>query len=67
MKSPERGVIEAVLPRAMVQVRLDRGPVVRAGVDSACRGVTVRLIAGDRVEVRLTERDPTRGQVVRKL
>jgi translation initiation factor IF-1 len=51
----------------MYRVRLGDGRVVRAGVDAACRGTLVKLIAGDRVELRLVTRDPTRGQIVRKL
>lgn len=63
----ETGVIEAVLPRALYQVRLEEGRVVRVGVDALCRGTVVRLIAGDRVGVRIAARDPNRGQIVRKL
>ena len=62
-----RGTVEAVLPRAMYRVRLEEGRALRVGVDTACRATVVRLIAGDRVEVRLAERDPSRGQIVRKL
>lgn len=65
--STQTGVIEAVLPRALYLVRLNEGQVVRAGLDAVCRGTLVRLIAGDRVGVRVTERDPNRGQIVRKL
>lgn len=60
------GVIEAVLPRGLYQVRLDDGRVLRVGVDAACRGVVVKLIAGDQVDVRVAARDPNRGQIVRK-
>jgi translation initiation factor IF-1 len=51
----------------MHRVRLSEGRVVRAGVDVAARGTLVKLIAGDRVEVRIVARDPSRGQIVRKL
>jgi translation initiation factor IF-1 len=51
----------------MFRVRLGQGRVVRAGVDVAARGTLVKLIAGDRVELRLAARDPNRGQIVRKL
>jgi translation initiation factor IF-1 len=63
----EAGVVEEVLPSGMHRVRLSEGRVVRAGVDVAARGTLVKLIAGDRVEVRLVARDPSRGQIVRKL
>jgi translation initiation factor IF-1 len=50
----------------MYRVRLAQGRVVRAGVDVKSRGGIVKLIAGDRVAVRLSERDPGRGQIVRR-
>jgi translation initiation factor IF-1 len=61
------GVIEEVLPRALYRVRLEEGRAIRVGVDVNSRGGIVKLIAGDRVQVRLAERDPSRGQIVRKL
>jgi translation initiation factor IF-1 len=63
----ETGVIEEVLPSAMYRVRLSEGRTLRAGVDIKARGVLVKLIAGDRVEVRILARDPSRCQIVRKL
>jgi translation initiation factor IF-1 len=60
-------VIEAVLPRAMYRVRSSKGRVVRAGVDALSSGTIVKLIIGDRVEMRIAARDPNRGQIVRKL
>jgi translation initiation factor IF-1 len=51
----------------MYRIRLAGGRALRAGVDIKARGVLVKLIAGDRVEVRLLARDPSRGQIVRKL
>jgi translation initiation factor IF-1 len=50
----------------MHRVRLRDGRTIKAGVDVQCRGTLVKLIAGDRVEVRTLERDPGRGQIVRK-
>jgi translation initiation factor IF-1 len=51
----------------MYRVRLEQGQVIRAGLDVKSRGGIVKLIAGDRVAVRRSERDPSRGQIVRKL
>lgn len=62
----ETGIVEEVLPSGMYRVRLSEGRVVRAGIDVACRGTLVKLISGDRVEVRVVARDPSRGQIVRK-
>jgi translation initiation factor IF-1 len=60
-------VIEAVLPRAMYRVRSSQGRVLRVGVDALSSGTIVKLIVGDRVLIRVAERDPSRGQIVRKL
>jgi translation initiation factor IF-1 len=66
-EATETGVVEAVLPRAMFRVRLSDGRVLRVGVDALSSGTIVKLIAGDRVGVRIAARDPSRGQIVRKL
>jgi translation initiation factor IF-1 len=66
-EATETGVIEAVLPRAMYRVRLGEGRLIRVGVDALCSGTVVKLIVGDRVVVRSAARDPSRGQIVRKL
>ncbi|HVZ32760.1 MAG TPA: hypothetical protein VG963_10060 [Polyangiaceae bacterium] len=60
-------MIEAVLPRAMYRVRSSQGRVLRVGVDALSSGTIVKLIVGDRVLIRIAERDPSRGQIVRKL
>ena len=60
-------MIEAVLPRAMYRVRSSQGRLLRVGVDALSSGTIVKLIVGDRVVLRLAERDPSRGQIVRKL
>lgn len=51
----------------MYRVRLVEGRVIRAGLDVKSKGGIVKLIAGDRVAIRLSERDPSRGQIIRKL
>jgi len=65
--STETGIVEEALPSGMYRVRISDGRVLRVGVDAACRGTLVKLIAGDRVELRIATRDPSRGQIVRKL
>ena len=62
----ETGVVEEALPSGMYRVRVSDGRMLRVGVDVACRGTLVKLIAGDRVELRIAGRDPSRGQIVRK-
>jgi len=59
--------IEGVLPRAMYRVRSSEGRLMRVGVDASSSGTIVKLIVGDRVVVRIAARDPSRGQIVRKL
>jgi translation initiation factor IF-1 len=66
-EATETGVIEAVLPRAMYRVRSSEGRLIRVGVDALCSGTIVKLIVGDRVAIRIAARDPSRGQIVRKL
>ena len=61
------GAIVEVLPNVMFRVRLDDGRSVRAGAASELRHAVVRLIAGDRVGVRLSSYDPSRGQITKKL
>lgn len=62
-----RGVIEAVLPRALYRVRLDDGVEITASLASKARQVTVRLIPGDDVLVELSPYDPTRGRIKKRL
>lgn len=61
-----QGVIEAVLPQALYRVRCDQGATVLASVAAEARRVTVRFFPGDRVTVRLSPYDPTRGRIVRR-
>jgi translation initiation factor IF-1 len=51
----------------MYRVRLADGRVVRAGLATAARHSIVRLIGGNKVEVRLSSHDRNRGQIVKKL
>ncbi|MDH3728936.1 MAG: translation initiation factor IF-1 [Myxococcales bacterium] len=62
-----RGVIEAVLPRALYRVRLDDGVEITASLASKARQVTVRLMPGDDVLVELSPYDPTRGRIKERL
>jgi translation initiation factor IF-1 len=70
-EATETGVIEAVveglLPRAMYRVRSSKGRLMRVGVDASSSGTIVKLIVGDRVAIRIAARDPSRGQIIRKL
>jgi translation initiation factor IF-1 len=61
------GTIENILPLALYAVRLEDGRTVHASASEATRHATTRLIQGDRVIVRLSQHDPNRGQITRKL
>jgi translation initiation factor IF-1 len=50
----------------MYLVVLADGRSVRAGLDTKARHSLVRLIKGDRVQLRLSPTDPTRGQITAK-
>jgi translation initiation factor IF-1 len=60
------GVIEAALPQALFRVRGDHGEVVTASLSAEARRVTVRVLPGDRVTVRLSPYDPGRGRIIRR-
>jgi translation initiation factor IF-1 len=51
----------------MFRIRLGDGRMVKAGLATTSRHVIVRLIAGDRVLLRIFESDPGRGEITRKL
>ena len=67
------GVVEAQLPSALYRVRLADGkPGVTPGTITAHlsadpRRNFVRILTGDRVRVRLSPRDLTRGAIVARL
>jgi translation initiation factor IF-1 len=66
------GVVEAQLPSALYRVRVTAGPGTRAGTVTAHlsadpRRNFVRILVGERVRVRLSPRDLTRGAIVAKL
>ena len=63
----EQATVTEVLPRGMYLVALDSGRRLRVGLPSSSKHGLVRIIAGDRVEVRLAQNDPNRGQILKKL
>ena len=66
-RSAREGTVEEALPRGLFRVSLDGGGVIRAGISSAARRVTVKVLPGDRVLVEVSSYDPSRGRIVRKL
>jgi translation initiation factor IF-1 len=61
------GTVEAQLPSGLYRVELEGSRRITAHVAGGVEKNFVRLLVGDRVEVELTPRDPTRGRVVRKV
>jgi len=60
------GTVVAVLPRALYRVAIDGGREVTAHAAAGPGRNFVRLVAGDRVRVALSERDRGRGRIVRR-
>jgi translation initiation factor IF-1 len=60
------GTIQQILPRAMYAVEVE-GRSVRVGLAASSKHSMVRLLVGDRVELKLSPTDPNRGQIIRKL
>ena len=54
-------------PNAIYLVVLENQQKVLAHLAGAVERNFVRLVPGDRVEVELSPRDPTRGRILRKL
>ncbi|HXS19257.1 MAG TPA: hypothetical protein VN764_18800, partial [Polyangiaceae bacterium] len=63
VNKPLVGTIVEILPKALFKVRLDDGRVITTNLESRLRQVTVRVLVGQKVEVRLSTHDPHRGQI----
>ena len=61
------GVVEERLPQGLYRVRLKNGTKVTASLGGVARQTTVRLIPGDRVLLEISELDPTRGKITRRI
>jgi translation initiation factor IF-1 len=55
------------LPSLLYRLELERKQTVLAHAVGNVKRNFVRLLPGDRVEVELSPRDPSRGRIVRKL
>ena len=60
------GVVTEQLPSALYRVRLDEGSMVTAHIADRIDRNFVRILAGDRVRIELSN-DVTRGRIVEKL
>ncbi len=61
------GRVIELLPSALVRVELDGKHQVLAHPAGGIHRNFIRVLAGDRVLVELSEHDPTRGRIVAKL
>ena len=57
------GIVTEIRPKALYLVRLRTGQVVTANLETQLRRVTVRLLVGQKVKVRLSAHDERRGQI----
>lgn len=62
-----RGTVLEQLPRALYHVRLDSGHVITAHGTGDIRRNFVRILVGDRVVVRVSPVDVTRGRIIGRL
>ncbi|MFZ0217759.1 MAG: translation initiation factor IF-1 [Candidatus Dormiibacterota bacterium] len=62
-----RGRVVEPLPEGMYRVELENGQSVLAHVADRLGMHYARLVAGNRVEVELAERDRSRGRIRRRL
>ena len=61
------GKIVEPLPNAMFRVELDNGHKVLAHVSGKMRMHYIRILAGDRVKVELSQYDLTRGRITYRI
>jgi translation initiation factor IF-1 len=61
------GSILDLAPNRLYRVRLRGGGVVSAHVGGSLQMKIVRLIPGDQVVVKLSDVDPSRGRIIRRM
>ncbi len=61
------GSVLDLTPNRLYSVRLHTGGTVSAHIGGALQMKIVRLIPGDQVVVKLSEVDPSRGRIIRRL
>ena len=61
------GVIVDLAPNRLYSVRLHNGSQISAHVDSTLQMKIVRLIPGEQVVVKLSDVDPSRGGIIRRV
>ncbi len=61
------GVIEKILGGGWHDVKLDNGATIKAKLSGRLRRFRIRVLAGDRVRVEVSEYDLTKGFIVYRL
>lgn len=61
------GVIEKILGGGWHAVKLDNGAIVQAKLSGRLRRFRIRVLAGDRVRIEVSEYDLTKGFIVYRL
>lgn len=58
------GVVASITDDGRYEVRLDGGEIITAGMDRMMRRIGVSVLAGDRVTIEMSQRDPTRTRII---
>ncbi len=66
-KEKFEGYIDEILPNAMYRVKLDDGRGILTHLAGKMKIHRIRVLAGDRVIVEMSEYDTDRGRIVRRL
>lgn len=61
------GVIEKILGGGWHDVKLDNGVTIKAKLSGRLRRFRIRVLAGDRVRIEVSEYDLTKGFIVYRL
>jgi translation initiation factor IF-1 len=62
-----KGIVEAALAQGLYRVKCEDGRIVNASLSGVPKQTIVRVIPGDRVLLRVSDLDPTRGKIQERL
>ncbi|MBI2639571.1 MAG: translation initiation factor IF-1 [Candidatus Sungbacteria bacterium] len=63
----KEGVVTEALPATLFRVKLDDGAEIIAHLAGRLRLHYIRVMAGDRVRIEMSEYDATKGRIVHRL
>lgn len=71
MGQQAEGIVEETLPLGLYRVKLttgeNAGEKIKVSIGGSARQTTVRVIAGSKVLIEVSELDPTRGKIISRL